>query len=842
MNFIFQMALRELRSSWRRLLFFFICIAIGVCAIVALRSMIQNVNRAIAGDARAILTADVQVDSDRPWNDEQLAIINQVMQAPRVLSRTETIESATMARPANIANEAVMMIELKGIESNYPLVGEFKLQDGRAFDYSLVENFGALASPAMLDRLNLQVGDSIKIGEASFQVRGVVEKEPGVGGGGFRLGPRVFIARTDVEATGLTGFGSRARRKIQFTTIEGQAEALTKQLKAELKNQLVSARSYRDSQENLNNSLQRAEDYLSLTGLVVLVLGGIGISNVTRVFVEQKKKSIAVLKCIGATGNRVTIAYLAQVLLLGFAGSLLGVALARGVLALVKLNFADLLPENLSYELRPYAVLQGLGVGVLISLLFSALPLLRIRKIKPNLLLRDDVSHVKQRFDFTRWATGFIVVAGLIALVSWQAGSLRVGFFFLLGLAVTAGLLYLAASLLIALVRRTKNVQSFAFRQAINSLYRPGNQTRVIVMVVGLGVFLVIAIQSLQQNLLRDLDFGKRSNMPNMFLIDVQKDQEAPLTQFIKQETGEDPLLVPTIRARITAINGRDIDFEQEEMRRERGRLGREYVTTFRPNLEYNERVLEGQFWEPAPSTEPEISIEESMKGLLGLEVGGNITFDIQGRKLTAQVTSIRKVDWRNSRTGFMVLFRPGTLENAPQMMVGAINGPTDEVEKSRFEKRLLDQFPNLSVIDVTEIVRSITRIINNVTLTVSFTGLFVFLSGVLILIGSIAITKFQRIYEAAVLKTLGAKRKTLLIILLAEYGLLGLVSGLIGAFAAEGLSYATSKYIFEIEWIFMPQINLIGVAGTILLVTVVGAISTLDVLTQKPLGILRTQ
>jgi putative ABC transport system permease protein len=236
------------------------------------------------------------------------------------------------------------------------------------------------------------------------------------------------------------------------------------------------------------------------------------------------------------------------------------------------------------------------------------------------------------------------------------------------------------------------------------------------------------------------------------------------------------------------------------------------------------------------------ISIEESMQGLLGLDVGGNITFDIQGRKLIAQVSSIRKVDWRNSRTGFMVLFRPGTLENAPQMMVGAINGPTDEVEKSRFEKRLLDQFPNLSVIDVTEIVRSIIRIINNVTLTVSFTGLFVFLSGVLILIGSIAITKFQRIYEAAVLKTLGAKRKTLLIILLAEYGLLGLVAGLIGAFAAEGLSYATSKYIFEIEWIFTPQINIIGVAATILLVTVVGAISTLDVLTQKPLGILRTQ
>lgn len=841
MSFIIQMARRELRSSWQRLLFFFACIAIGVCSIVALRSMIQNVNRAIASDGRAILTADLQVDSDRPWTDEVLAVINRIAVAPRVTARTETIESSTMVRPADEDNERAMMIELKGVEPPYPLAGDFILEGGQPFDLSMLANNGAIVSPAMLDRLQLKVGDSVKIGESTFQIRAAFEKEPGVSGG-FRLGPRVFIARSAVEGTGLTGFGSRARRKILFATTEGQAEPLVKELRAELKSSLINVRSYKDSQENLNSSLTRAEDYLSLTGLVILVLGGIGISNVTRVFVEQKKKSIAVLKCLGASGWKVTVTYLVQVLTLGVVGSVIGVGLARFVLYLVQKNFAELLPENLTYDLRPSAVMQGIGVGVLISLLFSALPLLRIRNIKPNVLLRDDASAVKRKFDFLRWTMGTLVLLGLVALVSWQAGSLKVGLFFLGALALTAGLLYFVASLLIALVRRAKYIPSFAFRQAINSLYRPGNQTRVIVMVVGLGVFLIIAIQSLEKNLLRDLDFGKRSNVPNMFLIDVQKDQEAPLTQFIKDETGEDPLLVPTIRTRITAINGRDIDFENEEMKRQRGLLGREYVVTYRPNLEVNERILEGAFWSPEPSSEPEVSIEESMKGLLGLEVGGNITFDIQGRKITAKVSSIRKIEWRNSRTGFMVLFRPGTLENAPQMMVGAFNGPVGEIEKSRFESRLVDKFPNLTIIDVTEIMRSVTRIINNVTLAISFTGLFVFLSGVLIMIGSIAITKFQRIYEAAVLKTLGAKRKTLLAILLTEYGLLGLVAGLIGAFAAEGLSYATSKWVFEITWSFTPQLNFIGIAATVILVTVVGAISTLDVLTKKPLGILRGQ
>jgi putative ABC transport system permease protein len=407
---------------------------------------------------------------------------------------------------------------------------------------------------------------------------------------------------------------------------------------------------------------------------------------------------------------------------------------------------------------------------------------------------------------------------------------------------VTAGALHLAAALLIALVRRARGVSSFALRQSINSLYRPGNQTRVIVMVVGLGVFLVIATQSLQANLIREFDIGRRGNLPSMFLIDIQKDQQQGVAELIERETGTPPALIPTIRARIAAINGEEVDFQQAEQRRERGRLGREYIVTYRPNLEPNEEIVAGEFWPAEASPEPEVSIEESMRGLNGLDIGSNITFDIQGRKITALVTSARRVDWRNSRTGFMVLFRPGTLENAPQMMIGAINGPTDEVERSRFQRALLDRYPNVSIIDVTDIVQSVMRIINNITLAVSFIGGFVFLSGALILVGSIAMTKFQRVYETAILKTLGAKRRLLLVMLLAEYGLLGLVAGVIGSLAAVGLSYAASRYVFDIEWSFTPAINLAGVAATILLVTAVGALSTIDVLARKPLAILRAQ
>lgn len=841
MRFVFQMALRELRASWRRLLFFFLCIAIGVGSIVALRSMIQNVSRAVAAEARTLLTADVQLDTNRPWSEETLAVIDRIARPPLVEARTETIESATMIRPASAQREGAMMIELKGIEPPFPLVGEFVLSNGERFDYSLIANNGAVVSRSLLERLSLALGDEVKIGDSTFQIRGSFEQEPG-GGSGFRLGPRVFIERAALDRAGLTGFGSRARRKILFTTRQGDMETLVKQLRAEMENNLVNVRSYKDSQENLNEQFSRAEDFLSLTGLVILVLGGIGISNVTRVFIEQKKKTIAVLKCLGGTGGKITAVYLAQVLALGLAGSLLGVALARGALYLVSVYFAESLPSNMDYGLQAGAVAQGLGVGMIISILFSALPLLRIRNIKPNVLLRDEAGAARRSFDLLRSATGLAVLVGLIVVVSWQAGSLRVGIFFLVGLAVTALVLHLAATLLISLVRRTKRFSSFALRQAINSLYRPGNQTRVIVMVVGLGVFLVVAIQSLQSNLVREFDIGRNGSLPSMFLIDIQKDQEEGVKEIVAQATGEPPVLVPTIRARIAAVNGREVDFQQADMRRERGLLGREYVVTYRPRLEANEAIIAGEFWDSGPAAEPEISIEEGMRGMAGLDIGGTITFDIQGRKVTARVTNIRRVDWRNSRTGFMVVFRPGALESAPQMMIGAINAPASEIERSRFQRALLDKYPNISIIDVTDIIRAVKRITDNVTLAVTFIGAFVFLSGALILIGSIAMTKFQRIYEVAVLKTLGAKRKTLLLILLAEYGLLGLVAGLIGSLAAIGLSYATSRFVFDISWSFTPAINLSGIFASIVLVTVVGALSTLDVLSRKPLGILRSQ
>jgi putative ABC transport system permease protein len=788
------------------------------------------------------MTADVQAETTREWAQEARAKIERVARPPLVEARTETVEAPTMLRPADEARGGALMVELKGVERGFPLYGDFRLEDGRPFEFALVEGGGAVVAPLLLERLNLKVGERVRIGEREFEIRGVSKQEPG-SSGGFRLGPRVFVARADLESAGLTGFGSRARRKILFKTAEGRQNELVTALRTEVGNNFVNFRSYRDSEESLGEQFARAENYLSLTGLVVLVLGGIGVSSVTRVFVEQKRKTIAVLKCVGATGSRLTAAYLAQVLALGALGSLLGVALAKAALVLVRARFAESLPPNLSYGLQPGAVAQGLGLGLLISLLFSALPLLRIRRIKPNMLLREAEQDAPlKKLDLGRAVVAGVVLTGLLLLTSWQAGSLRVGVFFLGGLGLTALVLYLAAWVLILLVRRARGLGTFAVRQAVNSMHRPGNQTRVIVLAVGLGAFLVLSVQSLQAGLLDEFDVARRGNLPNMYLIDVQRDQVEGVREIVERTTGARAELIPTLRARIAAVNGREVDLESAGVRGERGRLGREYVVTYRPRLEYNETLLAGTFWDETLSAEAEVSIEEGLRGAGGIDLGGTITFDIQGRKIDARVTSVRRVDWRNSRTGFLVLFRPGALDKAPATFVGAIDGPTAEPERSRFQRAIVDRFPNVSVIDVADIVRGVGRILSNITLAVSFIGGFVFLSGALILVGSIAMTKFQRVYEAAVLKTLGAERRVLLTMMLAEYGLLGLVAGLVGAAASNGLSYAVSRYVFEIDWAFAPLLNFGGVAATILLVGAVGALSSLDVLTKKPLSILRAQ
>lgn len=840
MRFIAGLTIREIRSSWRRLLFFFLCIALGAASVIALRSLIQNLTRAVGSDARALMTADIDINSTNDFSPAVISKIEFEIAASNIVeARNEVITTASMARPTDPANEKVQFVELKGIEPPFPLVGDFVLDGGKPFDFKLLENGGAVVAKILLEELQVKVGDRIKIGESEFQIRGVVDEEPG-GSGGFRLGPRVFIEKSAFDTSGITRNSGRIRRRILYRTSENPTE-LVRKLREALKGTTVQVQSYRETQENLSEQFTRTENYLSLTGLLILVLGGVGVWNVARAFVEQKRKTVAILKCLGASGGRVISVYLLQILVLGTFGSVFGAVLAQFGLLFVRYRFAADLPEKMTYTVGLSAAIQGILLGVLISMLFSALPLLQIRNIKPRLLLRDE-NNLRLRLDPAKWILGSLSLAGLLALSVWQAGSITVGSVFLIGLFATSAMLYLAATVLTRLLRRVKGLGGFSVSQAINSLYRPGNQTRVILLAVGLGSFVVLAVQAIQANLIREFDFTRNEKLPSLFFIDIQKSQIEKLVAEIRSRVGEEPEATPTVRARIAFINGKPFDFQQREVRQQSGQIGREFTITYRPNLDENESVASGKWWSGGPGDVPEVSVEEDMADRLKLTVGDSVTFDISGRKITAQVANIRKIDLRNTRTAFVFVFRPGTLESAPQSYAATILSRMSPTERQRLQRDVLSEFPNVQIFDVADIVSTVQRLVSNFVLAISFVGSFVILSGILILIGSIMLTKSQRIYENAILKTLGAEWRVLAAIQLTEYGLLGLLAGLIGSSFAVVLSWAVCRYVMDIEWEFDPAMLLVGVVITAVLVMVVGAAASFDVLFKKPIETLRIQ
>ena len=866
MRFVVLMAAREVRASWRRLLFFFVCVAIGVGAIVLLRSVIQTVRDTLTHEARARLGADVVVGSNRPWTEDTLRLIgDRLAQAP-VRARMDTIDVATLVRPAEgHGADVARMVELRGVEAGFPFYGTVTLQDGQPYSHTLIANHGVLVRPELLSQLNLQVGSQLVIGGKPFTIRGVIAQEPGRRAGGFSFGSRAIVDLQDLRGTQLLTFGSRANYRILLKVDEGGINALEKQLRADLIPRFAGATSYKSVEDDIGEDLARAENYLSLVGFVVLVLGGIGVWSVTRVFVRQKIKSVAILKCLGATTRQVLAAYVMQVVLLGLAGSGFGVALAKVAIDAIPDRVAAALGAT-AYSLTFSAVWQGVAVGVLVSLLFSLVPLLEIRRVKPLLLLRGGttagqagptgypawwtVTGVRARLaaiDRLQLVAAIVVTVALVGIAGWQAASLKVGAIVCAGFAGVAFVLHLVGTGIVHAVRPIARARSFPLRHAVLSLARPGNQTRVILLAVGLGSFFVIGVRSLQANLLQQFNVQLGSSGADMFLIEILPPQVDAMRSFLdarKAPGSGTPQLVPTMRARVTAVRGSEVNLESFEAVRQRGSLGREYTITYRDHLQPNETVIDGAFWSsPVTGDQPEVSIEKSIHERFKINIGDMVRFDVAGRPIEARVSSVRAVEWEDARSGgFMFVFRPGPLDKAPQTWIGILKAPEDPAERGRFQRDLVTQFPNVSAIDVREVLSSVKTLVDNVTLAISIVGGIALVSGILILAGAVAMTKFQRVYEAAILRTLGASTRMLATMLALEYGGLGLLAGGVGAAGALALTWSVSRYVFDIPWRPAPGIAALGAAVTMLLVGIVGVTSSYDVLRKKPLGTLRAE
>lgn len=862
MTFVLRMLGRELRSSWRRLLFFFICVAIGVAAIVTLRSIIQSIRAGMVREARNTLAADVLVQSSRAWTPEVRADLDRRFAQAQVEARTEAIETATMVR-AEQGQAVARMVELRGVQDGYPFYGTLALQNGQTYSHALLQDAGALVRPELLAQLGIAAGDRILIGGHPFTVRGVIDQEPGRRVGGFSLGSRVLVDLDDLKRSGLLTFGSRANYQILLKVPPARVESLTQEVASNFRDRFVNARSYRSTEDQIGESLQRAENFLSLVGFIIVVLGGIGVWSVTRVFVRQKIRSVAILKCVGASTPQVLATYVLQVGLLAMAGSAIGVGLAALAIRSIPASLAESF-GGLPYGLTASAVLQGLAVGLLVSVLFALVPLLDVRRIKPLLLIRGvdgpatmaDGLATKgwrerlRRFDWLQILIACAVGAALITVASWQAGSWRAGAAVSIGFAVVAIVLYAAAFGLVRLVLPLASAPWFPLRHAVISLRRPGNQTRVILLAVGLGSFFVLGVRALQSNLIAEFAVGMDRGGADMFIIDVQRDQAAGVETLLRARQDPDAppaRLVPVLRARVTAVRGREVNLENFSDVRGRGSLAREYTVTYRDHLEPNEHLVEGTFWKAnadgAGPTKPEVSVEESIHERFNIHVGDDMRFDILGRQVFARVTSIRHVEWGDARSGgFMFVFSPDTFAGAPHTYIGFVKAPEDSSARARLQYDLVARYPNITAIDGREIIARIQKVIDNAVLGISVVGGIALMSGVLILIGAVAMTKFQRVYESAILRTLGASTRLLTLTLAIEYSALGLLAGTIGAAGALGLSWGVSRHVFDIPWRPTPVLLTVGAVSTTVLVCLIGVVASIEVLRKKPLSTLRAE
>ena len=843
------MAWRETRASWARLLFFFLSVALGVAAVVLLRSVVQNVRTTLTGEARALVGADLVLQSPRPWTAEQVADAAAVIGPDDLLDETAMVDTQTMARGVEGRGTGlVRLVELRGVEAAFPFYGRLELEGGLTYAHQRLAGRGALVQRDLLVDLGLDVGETLVLAGQPFEIRGVVSRDRVQQGSGIAFGPRVYVDLADLRKTTLLGPGSRATHARMLRVPEDRVLPLVEALRERFRQATIGVRSWRTLEDRLGRSLRTAENYLSLVGFAVVVLGGIGVWSVTRVIVQQKIKSVAILKCVGAASGQVLAIYVLQVTAMALVGSSLGVALARAGAAAIPARVLTALDVG-AVTITLSAAAQGVAVGVLVSVLFALVPLLEMRGVKPLLLLRADTADQSRARDWRSVGAGVVVGGLLVVVAMWQAGSVLAGLYVSGGLGGVALVLWAASRLLVRLVRPLTRVRGFAVRHATLGLGRPGNQTRVILMAVGLGSFFILGVRALQGNLLAEFNDELGQNWPDLVLIDVQKDQVDDVRRVAGAFARTTPSLVPQLRARVTAVDGARVTLPTREAVREHGRLGREFSLTYRSDLQPNEVVSAGQFWStPLPGlttpdgADTEVSISHDVEEDVGVQIGDLISFDVAGRPVRARVTSVRHVEWNDEQNGgFVFVLRPGpAVDRTPHAFMGFVQLSPDGRARGDLQRQLVTAHPNVTIIDVRDVLGRVQEIIGNASLAITVVGAVTLVAGVLILVGAVAMTKFQRLYETAIYRALGASTRLVVTLTAIEYGLLGLLAGTLGGLGALALSWSLARFLFEIEWRPAPGLLTGGALATAVAVSLVGVLASVDLLLRKPLGTLR--
>ena len=726
-------------------------------------------------------------------------------------------------------------MELKAVGAGYPLYGRVVADPDRSLG-ELIGGGRALVHESFLLRLGLRPGDRFRLGASEFAVSGVIRDEPDRAIGLFTLGPRVIIAESDLEATGFVQPGSRVRYRTLLKLPEGaDPDAIRDGLALRVG---ASARvtTYTQAQPGLRRMWDQLTIYLGLTGLVALLVGGIGVGAGVRTFVAEKVMTIAVLKCLGAPWRAILGTYVLQTAGLGLAGSAIGAALGSALQPLLTPILGSLVPFPVALAVSPAAVLRGIAMGVGVTLLCALWPLLAVRRVPPALILRRQVDRALPGRE--PWLAGAPIILGLAGLALWQAGSLTIGLWFVGGFAAGLLLLLAASRLAIAGARRLPRLASLPWRQGVANLHRPGSHAGVVLVSTGLAVMLIVAVALLDRSLRAQLADRSAHEAPAFFFVDVQADQVEPFRRIVRAEGGSDPEVIPVVRSRLAAVNGTPVALAPGA-RREEWQLAREYMLTWAADPPGRNTVVAGRWWTADEARrEALISVEEEIARQLGVGLGDALTFDIQGVPVTARITSLRRVDWRTFDANFFVIFSPGALEGAPGSFIATAR--VSPAAEHRVQSAVVAALPNVTAIPVREVLARVTGIMEQIALAVRLVAGFTIAVGMIVLVGALTATRYERLYQSVILKALGATRGLVARIFAVEYALLGALAGLGGTALAGALAWAVLHFVLDIPWTWQPGTLAAGIAASTALAVLVGFLATFRLLGERPLRILR--
>jgi putative ABC transport system permease protein len=837
-----RLALRELRGGLRGFYVFIACIALGVMAIAGVGSFADSLVDGLAREGRVILGGDIAFS----------LIHREASTAERAFLDGQGLVSvaATMRAMARTPDGRTALAEIKAVDQAYPLYGAVAIESKQGLADALADRdgvFGAAADAALLARLDVAPGATLKLGEATIEIRAVLKSEPDKLAAGIAFAPRLLIGEAALRATGLLQPGSLVRWHYRLRLAGADSrDRQTKAVAAAGLGQFPEAgweiRTRANASPEFGRNIERFSEFLTLVGLTALLVGGVGVANAVKSYLDRKREVIATMKSLGATSGRIFAIYLTQVLVLALIGSLVGLVLGAALPFLIAAVFGAIIPIPLAPAVHPAELALALVYGLLTALAFALWPLGRGRDVPASALFRDAVAP-ERRLPRKRYIAATAATAAVLAtLAVTLAFDRNVAAIFIAAAVAVFLTLRCVALLLMALARRSPRPRSTLLRLVVANIHRPGALTPTVVLSLGLGLSLLVALTLIDGNLHQQLTAGLPSRAPSFYFVDIQQADAERFDAFIRARApGAKLERVPMLRGRIVSVNG----IKAEDLRPAQSAawvLQSDRGITYGADVPAGSRVVAGRWWQPDYRGPPLVSFENKLADGLGLRLGDPVVVNVLGRNITATVANLRAVDWQTLGINFVLVFSPDTFRSAPATQVATLTYPDGGTagEEIALLKAAAAAFPAVTTVRVKEALDAVSKVVLDLTFAIRGASAVTLFAAVLVLGGALATGHRHRVYDAVILKTLGATRARLLAAYVLEYLLLGLATAAFGVAAGSIAAWAVVTRVMDLAFVWLPGPALAAALGALVLTVLFGLIGTFSALGQRPAPVLR--